>query len=106
MAIRTHPSYSIAHENLATFYAAASQAYDKALQLDSSNAATQSKLSMIKELISTSSKPSAKPVASAVQPAIEPTKTTVAEPQKPTAAVVAPVTPPAKVVKRRWNQPL
>ncbi len=101
MAIRTHPSYSIAHENLGDVYAKlASQAYDKALQLDSSNAATQSKLSMIKELISTSSKPSAKPVASAVQPAIEPTKTAVAEPQKPTAAVVAPVTQPAKVVEK------
>ena len=58
MAIRTHPSYSIAHENLGDVYAKlASQAYDKALQLDSSNATTQTKLSMIKELISTSSKP-------------------------------------------------
>lgn len=38
MAIRTHPSYSIAHENLGDVYAKlASQAYDKALQLDSSN---------------------------------------------------------------------
>lgn len=58
MAIRTHPSYSIAHENLGDVYAKlASQAYDKALQLDSSNRATQTKLSMIKELISTSAKP-------------------------------------------------
>ena len=49
MAIRTHPSYSIAHENLGDVYAKlASQAYDKALQLDSSNKSTQSKLSMIK----------------------------------------------------------
>lgn len=54
MAIRTHPSYSIAHENLGDVYAKlASQAYDKALQLDSSNAATQTKLSLIKDLIST-----------------------------------------------------
>ena len=36
MAIRTHPSYAIAHENLGDIYATlASQAYDKALQLDS-----------------------------------------------------------------------
>ena len=64
MAIRTHPSYSIAHENLGDVYAKlASQAYDKALQLDSSNAATQTKLSMIKDLISTSARPGSKPAA-------------------------------------------
>ena len=75
MAIRTHPSYSIAHENLGDVYAKlASQAYDKALKLDSSNAATQTKLSMIKELISTSSKPGGKPAASAA-PAAEAAKT-------------------------------
>ena len=66
MAIRTHPSYSIAHENLGDVYAKlASQAYDKALQLDSSNTTTQTKLSMIKELISTSGKPGIRPVAAA-----------------------------------------
>jgi tetratricopeptide (TPR) repeat protein len=69
MAIRTHPSYSIAHENLGDVYAKlASQAYDKALQLDSSNAATQSKLSMIRELISTSSRASVKPGAAVPRP--------------------------------------
>ena len=58
MAIRTHPSYSIAHENLGDVYAKlASQAYNKALQLDSSNKATQSKLAMIKDL--TASQPAA-----------------------------------------------
>ena len=51
MAIRTHPSYATAHENLGDIYAKlASQAYDRALQLDSSNAATQTKLAMIKDL--------------------------------------------------------
>lgn len=50
-AIRTHPSYSIAHENLGDIYAKlASQAYGKALQLDQSNAAAQTKLAMIKDL--------------------------------------------------------
>jgi tetratricopeptide (TPR) repeat protein len=44
MAIRTHPSYAIAYENLGDVYAKlASQAYDKALQLDSANSATQNK---------------------------------------------------------------
>ncbi len=66
MAIRTHPSYAVAHENLGDVYAKlASQAYDKALQLDSSSKSTQNKLSMIKDLISTSSKPAVKPTAPA-----------------------------------------
>jgi len=56
-AIKTHPSYATAHENLGDIYARmASEAYDKALQLDSGNARAQSKLAMIKELFSTSNK--------------------------------------------------
>ncbi len=51
MAIRTHPSYAVAHENLGDIYATlASQAYDKALQLDSNNATARKKLALIKEL--------------------------------------------------------
>ena len=58
MSIRTHPSYATAYENLGDVYAKlASQAYDKALQLDSSNSAAQNKLSMIRELITNSSRP-------------------------------------------------
>ncbi len=50
-AIRTHSSYSTAHKNLGDIYAKmASQAYDKALQLDKSNAAAQTKLALIKDL--------------------------------------------------------
>ncbi|WP_332672397.1 nuclear transport factor 2 family protein [Aromatoleum sp.] len=53
MAIRTHPSYATAHENLGDVYARlASQAYDKALQLDSANAGAQSKLALIREMMS------------------------------------------------------
>ncbi len=92
MAIRTHPSYSIAHENLGDVYAKlASQAYDKALQLDSSNTATQSKLSMIKELISTSSKPGVKPAVARID--AEPAKIAAVEPAKasPPVAAVKPV---------------
>ena len=55
MAIRTHPSYATAHENLGDIYAKmASQAYDRALQLDRSNTATQTKLAMIKDLFTSS----------------------------------------------------
>lgn len=53
MAIRTHPSYSTAHENLGDIYAKmASQAYGHALQLDKENTAAQTKLAMIKDLFS------------------------------------------------------
>jgi len=56
-AIRTHPSYSTAHENLGDIYAKmASQAYGKALQLDKGNAAAQTKLSMIKDLFTNKAK--------------------------------------------------
>ncbi|MDO8351750.1 MAG: tetratricopeptide repeat protein [Gallionella sp.] len=51
MAIRTHPSYATAHENLGDIYAKmASQAYDRALQLDNTNTTTQTKLAMIQDL--------------------------------------------------------
>src|SRR5262245_11200656 len=81
MAIRTHPSYAIAHENLGDIYATlASQAYDKALQLDSSNAAAQKKLALIKELVPAKGAPAL----------------ARAEPDKPasTAPVPKPETPP------------
>ena len=51
MAIRTNPSYSTAHENLGDVYARlASQAYNKALQLDGANAAVPPKLALIREV--------------------------------------------------------
>jgi tetratricopeptide (TPR) repeat protein len=51
-AIRTHPSYATAHENLGDIYAKmASLAYDKALQLDTGNATAQTKLALIKEIV-------------------------------------------------------
>jgi Flp pilus assembly protein TadD len=58
MAIRTHPSYAAAHENLGDIYAKmASQAYDKALQLDKGNSGAQTKLNLIKDLFSTTTRP-------------------------------------------------
>lgn len=57
MAIRTNPSYGTAHENLGDVYARlASQAYGKALQLDSNNAGVQPKLALIRNLFSLDSK--------------------------------------------------
>src|SRR5205814_5594209 len=51
-SIRTHTSYATAYENLGDVYAKlASQAYDKALQLDSSNSGAKNKLSLVRELV-------------------------------------------------------
>src|SRR5438309_11314087 len=58
MSIRTHPSYATAYENLGDVYTKlASQAYDKALQFDSSNSAAKNKLSLIRDLISSNRLP-------------------------------------------------
>ncbi|MBI5329457.1 MAG: tetratricopeptide repeat protein [Betaproteobacteria bacterium] len=87
MAIRTHPSYATAHENLGDIYAKmASQAYDKALQLDNTNVSAQTKLAMIRDLFSPAPrvqdvvksklkvppKPAAKPVVQPQEPAPAP----------------------------------
>ena len=87
MAIRTHPSYAIAYENLGDVYAKlASQAYDKALQLDSANSATQNKMALIRDLITTSGKGNVKPtMPAAVATASKPATSTAA----PTASIVA-----------------
>jgi tetratricopeptide (TPR) repeat protein len=51
-SIRTHPRYATAYENLGDVYAKlASQAYDKALQIDKSNTAAQNKLSLVREIV-------------------------------------------------------
>jgi len=89
MAIRTHPSYATAHENLGDIYARmASQSYDKALQIDSSNASAQTKLSIIRDLISVAARPVPRSEPS------PPVKPVVAEPKpvetKPVAQVVEP----------------
>lgn len=53
LAIRTHPSYAVAHENLGDIYAKmASMAYGKALQLDQANTSAQTKLELIRDLFS------------------------------------------------------
>ena len=84
MAIRTNPSYATAHENLGDVYARlASQAYNKALQLDGTNAAVPPKLATIREVF--------KPNLSNPKPGATP----------PPVAVVAsaPVTPPAAIAR-------
>src|SRR6185295_19066626 len=51
-SIRTHPSYATAYENLGDVYAKlASQAYDKALQIDSANPGAKNKLALVRDLV-------------------------------------------------------
>lgn len=101
MAIRTHPSYATAHENLGDIYAKmASQAYDKALQLDKSNSAAQTKLEMIKDLFSGGTRGS-KPVASKVETGTKAVPAVIAASSKPAPVQPAPpavTTPAAKPV--------
>ena len=107
MAIRTNPSYATAHENLGDVYAKlASQAYNKALQLDNSNTAVAPKLALIRELFSASGakgqRPSPVPAAAAPAPAPLPPVAVKPPPTLPTQAVAkappAPVAAPAPVV--------
>jgi tetratricopeptide (TPR) repeat protein len=101
-AIKTHPSYATAHENLGDIYARmASEAYDKALQLDTSNTRAQGKLSMIKDLFGTGNKTtltSKEPVKADVKVAnpIRPADTKVAEVKKAESIAVKPSIEPEK----------
>jgi tetratricopeptide (TPR) repeat protein len=72
-SIRTHPSYATAYENLGDVYAKlASQAYDKALQLDSSNSGAKNKLSLVRELVGPAKEPAKPAVVLAEKPVEEP----------------------------------
>jgi len=100
MAIRTHPSYATAHENLGDIYAKmASQAYDKALQLDRGNAAAQTKLNLIRDLFPDSPRP-AKPAAAKAE---IPTKlaSVAATPKPPAPTAKAPAKTPEAVAKAK-----
>ncbi len=96
MAIRTNPSYATAHENLGDVYAKlASQAYNKALQLDGSNAAVPPKLALIRELFTPGAK-GQRPAAAAAPAAIASAQTqtpAVSSPAAATPATAAPATP-------------
>ncbi|MDO8959860.1 MAG: tetratricopeptide repeat protein [Rhodocyclaceae bacterium] len=109
-AIRTHPAYATAHENLGDIYSRlASQAYGKALQIDSSNASAQTKLAMINDLVggekvgaegakagagkTADSKPAAPAKAPAATPVTPPTPVVIAsaEPKPAPAPAARPV---------------
>ena len=103
MAIRTHPSYATAHENLGDIYAKmASQAYDRALQLDRNNAATQTKLSLIKDLFSGTAKGGKHGAAAPPEPVTGAASQPATE---PVAAVAAPAPAPAAPEKAATAAP-
>jgi tetratricopeptide (TPR) repeat protein len=98
-AIRTNPSYATAYENLGDIHAKlASQAYDKALQLDSGNTAAKSKLTLVRSLVGNTNgaapakpvpmppiaqAPAARPVAEPPAPKAEPRPEPKPEPARP-----------------------
>ena len=94
LSIRTHPSYATAYENLGDVYTKlASQAYDKALQLDSSNTSAQTKLSLIRDLVPAGNR------APRPTPRIEPT--TIAAAPAPKAAPAPAPAPAPKAVETK-----
>ena len=103
MAIRTNPSYSTAHENLGDVYARlASQAYNKALQLDGANAAVPPKLALIRELFSPGNKgqrPSVTVAAAASAAAAAPKPAASASAAAPATPPIAATPPSAPIAK-------
>jgi tetratricopeptide (TPR) repeat protein len=89
-SIRTHPSYATAYENLGDVYAKlASQAYDKALKLDSSNAGAQNKLALVRELVGNSPRSEAPVALAAAEPKPAPASPASAGSAAPTPAAPA-----------------
>lgn len=107
-AIRTHPAYATAHENLGDIYARlASQAYGKALQLDSANVTAQAKLAMINELIggkASASSPPPKSVAEKSPPKAEPATPPTVEAKLPDGKAVEPKTTDARPAETKPSE--
>ena len=94
MAIRTHPSYAAAHENLGDIYATlARQAYERALQTGSARRATaQTKLTAVTSLISAPERPAERVEIARIDPVEPPTTETKPDPQKQPPEVEQPET--------------
>lgn len=87
MAIRTNPSYATAHENLGDVYAKlASQAYSKALQLDTNSSGVPPKLNLVRNIFTPTSGAKAPPMAVAVA---KPAPPSAAAPSAPAAVALA-----------------
>ncbi len=106
MSIRTHPTYATAHENLGDLYTQmARQAYDRALQIDSSNSNAQTKLKMLREIMTVGGRnPAATPAQPTVVASVSSSK--AATPVAPTPAPVAPPAPACQPSLFRPKLPL
>ncbi|MDP3843481.1 MAG: tetratricopeptide repeat protein [Oxalobacteraceae bacterium] len=101
MAIRTNPTYATAHENLGDVYAKlASQAYDKALQLDAGNTGAKSKLTLIRTLMSNASTDASHKKGAATTLAAKPTASSIP------AAIGKPAPLPAKAKAEERSHPV
>ena len=99
-SIRTHPSYATAYENLGDVYAKlASQAYDKALQLDTSNAGAQQKLALVRDLVGST------PGTRAAKPTTAPAAVAVAENTKRSSDTSVPKAAPQPAAGAASAQP-
>ncbi|MDF3035125.1 MAG: tetratricopeptide repeat protein [Paucimonas sp.] len=99
MAIRTNPSYATAYENLGDVHAKlASQAYDKALQLDSGNSVAKSKLTLLRSIGTKGTAPVTMIAQGPKQPASS------AQPARPSSPAVS--TPPQTTVKIEAPRPV
>ncbi len=107
LAIRTHPSYATAHENLGDVYTKmASASYSKALQLDSGNNAAQTKLNVIKDLTTAKNgKPTAPTPAVPTQVAAAPAAVVVPAAPVPVPAAAVPA-PAATVANTSTPKPI
>lgn len=93
-AIRTNPSYATAYENLGDIHAKlASQAYDKALQLESGNSAAKSKLTLMRNLVSHAAPGTAMKSLNPSPPPPTASQVASAAPKAGTPAASIPITP-------------
>ncbi len=114
MAIRTNPSYATAYENLGDVYAKlASQAYSKALQIDTRSAVAP-KLAMIRDLFpkergsaavaaltgGAAATPAPAPAVRPTTPAVTPAPTPAVKPATPPAPTPAPAEPKSDARER------
>jgi len=119
MALRTNPSYSTVHANLADVYGLlSSAAYNKALQIDLNNAAVAPKLALVRQIITLNPtklsaaqlaalpklQPAPAPAAPPAQVAIAPVKP-AAEPAPRAAPVPDPASKPAREVPQPAQKP-
>lgn len=94
MAIRTHPNYATAHENLGDIYAKmASQSYERALQMDKSNTSAKNKLALIRDLFGKNARTPVKPATAAAAETAPVIATPVAASSVAAATLPAPAVP-------------